>query len=51
MGIELSTPFHKYAHVFVSVTPAKAGVQKAFKNWIPAFAGMTNQNLCRDLDT
>ena len=24
-----------------AVTPAKAGVQNALKNWIPAFAGMT----------
>jgi hypothetical protein len=24
-----------------TVTPAKAGVQKAGKDWIPAFAGMT----------
>jgi hypothetical protein len=29
---------------FTTVTPAKAGVQAPkMKNWIPAFAGMTNR--------
>jgi hypothetical protein len=29
------------------VTPAKAGVQDIGLFWIPACAGMTNQDLCR----
>jgi hypothetical protein len=31
------------------VTPAKAGVQNVLKNWIPAFAGMTDSVVIRFL--
>ena len=40
-GWFLSTGFHKYGRRFSHVTPAKAGVQKS---WIPASAGMTNDD-------
>jgi hypothetical protein len=29
--------------VFKTVTTAKAGVKKEYKDWIPAFAGMTQE--------